>query len=149
MNERVEQLLQKCKLHSESGEVAAALDAGTRALAAARTAEECCSALALLAYLNMRLGDFGTAEKLASEALETGQQTADGILAMCVLGSCSAYANDIARAETLFRQAEDLSRRLGDTANQAWALHNLAALVYSLRGQFDLALAASAESNRL
>jgi len=149
MDAHVDQLLQKCRQHSESGEVAAALDAAQRALAAAQNDKDRCSALALLAYLNVRLGDYSAGERLATEVLNCDMYAPQRAMALLTLGNCASYANDLARAEALYHQAADLSRRLGDLLNQAQVLHALAATVYCLRGQFDLALAASAEAQHL
>jgi tetratricopeptide (TPR) repeat protein len=63
-----------------------------------------------------------------------------------ILGNCAAEGGSVAEAETCYWQAADLAREIGYHRAQVAALHGLAAGVYMVRGQFDLALAADEQA---
>ncbi len=101
-----------------------------------------------LAYLQFRLGHYAEAVRQADEGLAYLAQHPDAVTALHVQGLCAADTHDWPQAEAKFRAAADLSRQIGYPLGLTLSLHNLA-LVYENRGQFDLALASAAESNRV
>lgn len=152
MESSVEHVLLESRAAEAQGDFAAALAAAARAHQLADNAQDDvgrCAALAHQAYLYVRMGRIERATVLAEAALQADDRSQGSVQAYLALGMCAGYTNALDRAETLFHQAADLSREIGDTTGRIHALHFLASIVYSLRGRFDLALATSAESHRL
>lgn len=108
------------------------------------------AATARLAYFRFRLGRYEEAATLASRALSLSPvESVARVEALTILGGMSAETNSPDRAEDYLLQAAEMARRLGLDSERGRALHNLAACVYLVRGQFDLALAADREALRL
>jgi DNA-binding SARP family transcriptional activator len=149
--ERLQITLAEARADERAGRIADSAERARQVLEAARQSGDTAGlggALAQLGYLQFRLGHYAEATALAAEALACLNDHPDTVTALHVQGLSALAIHDWAQAETHFRQAADLSRQIGYPLGLSLALHNLA-LIYESRGQFDLALASSAESQRL
>ena len=137
----------------DAGEVAAALRRAGHALRAARqrgAAGPLAAALVGMAHLRFRLGQYEEAAALAQEALTLAAVDSPARAdAWQVLGNCAAESGFLAQAQSCYQRAADLAREIGYPRGRAAALHGLAVAVYLPRGQFDLALAAEREAQRI
>lgn len=136
-----------------SGDLLSALRCARRALEMARAEgepEQVATALLAVARIRFRLGQYQPARELATEALSLAPADSPARTeALLRLGAYAAVAYSLDEAETLLLQAANLSRELDSLLTRFHALHNLAAGIYLLRGQFDLALAAEEEALRI
>jgi DNA-binding SARP family transcriptional activator len=134
----------------QSDDLPAALRRARQALDAARVSgqpESIAAALLAVARVRFRLGQYQAAHALAEEVLALAAPDAPCRAdAWQILGNCAAESGSVAEAETCYWQAADLAREIGYHRAQVAALHGLAAGVYMVRGQFDLALAADEQA---
>ncbi|MGH2543072.1 MAG: tetratricopeptide repeat protein, partial [Ardenticatenaceae bacterium] len=152
MDPQIGQLLADSRTNERAGNIAAALELAQRALEMARAdgdPKAICSGFVHIATVHYRLGHYEQATQLAMEALTYADDVPDSANALLLIGLAAAESGDLSRAEEFFHRAADLSRQIGYVAGRSWSLHNLAALVYTIRGQFGLALATIEEAYRL
>ncbi|MBN1485801.1 MAG: tetratricopeptide repeat protein [Chloroflexia bacterium] len=146
-------LLEQSQALERAGDLAAALQQARQALDLARAdgpAEATAAALATLSHVHFRQGRYAEARALAERALQQASpESRARVDALLMLGLCAAETDDPAAAEAFYHQAASLARLIGYHRALQRALHNLAANVYVLRGQFQLALAADGEAFRL
>jgi len=146
----VNSLLEDSYAAERSGNISHAFRQAQAALERARAVgqgELLADALACTAYMHDRLGHRDQARSLAEEALSHAAPLSPARARACkTLGDCAHERGDLAAAEQYYHSAIDLSRQLGLTYMLHRCLHSLAACVYGPRGQFELALAADAES---
>jgi len=148
----IAELIEESYALERAGKIGAAMRKAREALALAQGLDEAALAEALvcLAFLHFRLGHYSKARTLAEQALEKAPEGSKVLVsALLTCGLCAAEMEGPAAAEGFFHRASDLSRQGGYRHALRRALHNLAALVYFPRGQFELALAADQESFRL
>ncbi|MCC6187942.1 MAG: hypothetical protein IT318_02830 [Anaerolineales bacterium] len=149
--ERLQITLAEARADERAGRIADSTERARHVLEAARQSGDAAGmggALAQLGYLQFRLGHYAEAAALAVEALARVRHHPEAVTALHVQGLSALATHDWTRAEERFRRAADLSRQIGYPLGLSLALHNLA-LIHEYRGQFDLALAAAAESLRL
>lgn len=152
MDAQIKDLLRESRKKEINGDF---LESMRFAIMATQRAEELqdryglCGGYINQAIVHYRFGNFAEAIRLAESALGYAADSADSVRAMLLLGLCAAETGDLQLAEEKFHQAADISRLNGDSSGRAWALHNLAALVYLHQGKYDLALEWIAESNRI
>lgn len=146
-------LVEQSRELERAGQMSAALERARAALEHARATNDAlgmATALNCLAFLHFRLGHYGQARDLAEQALTHAPSQSPAYAdALLMLGMCATETNDLTAGEEFYHRAIDLSRQLGYDRALVRGLHNLAAGVYTPRGQFDLALAADAEALRL
>ncbi len=148
----VAELIDRSRALERAGDISAARMAAQRAVANAQNGDlpRLTDALAQLAHIHFRQGQYATAQSLAEDVLARSTPTEQAYVnALMVLGLCAAETGNPAAAETHFQQAIELARSHGFRHILRAALHNLSALVYVPQGKFSLALAADAESLRL
>lgn len=132
-------------------EIGPALRQAEEAVPQARTggnSEVICEALARLAALTARLGQYENARQLAEEALSHSASSAYSVNALLTLGNYQMVTEDLVAAEEYSQQAADLSLRLGDAVRLARSLHQLSVVTLA-RGKFSLALATAADAVRI
>lgn len=149
----IEKLVDDSRAFEQRGDIATALQLARQALQQAKAKGNKAGqarALARLAHIHFRQGQYAPAQALAEKAL-THSNPADEAYAgaLMVLGLCAAETGNPTTAETLFHRTIELSRAYRHPHILRAALHNLSALVYTPQGKFSLALAADAESLRL
>ncbi len=138
-------------------DMAAALKLARQAQALADESEqiaEMAAARVAVARFRFRMGQYETAKDLAQQALsltsppndETAAVHADALI---MLGMCAGESASLDDAETVLLKGADLAREIGHPVLLLRALHNLAVLVYTIRGQFSLALAADEEARQI
>ena len=135
----------------DTGEIGLALRQAEDAVSQAQAggnSEAICEALARLALLTARIGQYENARQLAAEALSHSASSTYSIDALVTLGQCKMVTEDLVAAEEYFQQAADLSLRLGDAVRQALSLHQLSVVALA-RGKFSLALATAADAVRI
>lgn len=107
-------------------------------------------ALAQLAHLHFRQGNYNQAQTFASQAMAqvsvAERAYADALM---TLGLCAAELGDLSTAEAHFNRTVELCRQYSHPQVLRAALHNLAATIYVPQGKFVLALAADEESLKL
>ena len=149
----VAMLIDESRALEHSGDVGAALCQAQKALEQAQDSgesEPIAAALSQLAHIEFRLGNYNRARELAQEALTWAAPDSPArCRAWLTLGNCAAEGHSLDEAETFYRQAADLARRIGNPAYRARALHNLANGVYFPRGLFDLTLSLEDECAQL
>lgn len=133
-----------------AGDLAAALrhaqDALVRAQQAANSEQQAHAYIAL-AQVHIRLGHYPTAQGLLSQAVALSAPNSPAHAeALHGLGVCAGETDDLAAAEGHFQQAIDLARQLGLDRLLVRSLHSMAAVIYTPRGEFALALAADTEA---
>ncbi|MCB9153943.1 MAG: hypothetical protein H6649_07800 [Caldilineae bacterium] len=137
----------------QEGRIGSALQRARRALRQARISDrpdQIAAALVCVAHVHFRQGHYDSAQMFATESLDHSPADAEARAdALQILGLCAAETNSPDVAEEYFHQTIDLSRQIGYRRALRSALHNLSAMVYVPRGQFELALAADEESLRL
>lgn len=109
-------------------EIGPALRQAEEAVPQARTGgnpEVICEALARLAALTARLGQYENARKLAEEALSHSASSPYSVNALLTLSQYRMLMEDLVAAEEFSHQAADLSLRLGDDIRLARSLHHL------------------------
>ncbi len=149
----IAQLIDESDALERTGDLAAALQRACQALEMARDLGQplaIASALTTTAKIRFRLGQYLAAQASAQEALALA--TEDAFVradALLLLGMCAAETDSLVEAESFFHRAADLGREIGYPRVRIRALHDLAAGVYIPRGQFDLALAADEEAQRM
>jgi len=149
----IAQLIDESDALERSGDLAAALQRAHQALEMARGLGQpsvVASVLTTIAKFRFHLGQYPAAQALAHEALTLA--TEDAFVradALLLLGMCAAETDSLVEAESFFHRAADLGREIGYPRVRIRALHDLAAGVYIPRGQFDLALAADEEAQRM
>lgn len=135
------------------GEIALSLQNAKAALAqaqAASDADACAEALARLGNVHYRLGHFDKMGALARQALsQAGEETRARADALILMGIYAFETGSLGDAESNFLYAADLCRQIDYPFSRFRALHNMAACIYSMRGQFYLALAADEEAYRI
>lgn len=140
--------LAEARADERAGRIADSTERARQVLEAARQGSDAAGlggALAQLGYLQFRLGHYAEATALAAEAEAHLANHPDTVTALHVRGLSAVGVHAWAEGEAHFRRAADLSRQIGYPLGLSLALHNLA-LIHENRGQFDLALAAAAES---
>lgn len=146
----IDTLLEESYAAERYGNIGQAFRQAQAALEEARAAGQdgrLAEALACMAYMHDRLGHRDQARSLAEEALSDAAPLSPArARANKTLGDCAHERGDLAEAEQYYHVSIDLSRQLGLTYMLHRCLHSLAACVYIPRGQFELALAADAES---
>lgn len=150
---KIDTLLDESINLERSGQIGAALERARRALEEAQAGDDAegrAGALVRLGNIHYRLGHYAEARVAAEQALTHAEllsrNRADALI---LLGLYAFETDSLAEAESLFLAADDLCRQIGYDQARFRALHNLAACVYSLRGQFDLGLAADEEAYRM
>lgn len=152
MDPQIQEHLAESRAQERAGHLAEAMRRAEQALELARARgdrEGRCGGLVHVAVVHCRLGHYDEASRLATQALTFADRTDDSARAYNVLGGCAAETDDLAQAEELFRRCADLSRQIGFQEGLLLALHNLGGEVYRRRGQFNLALEAEEESQRI
>ncbi len=148
-----EKLIDNSRAYERAGDIAAALQLAQQALQQAKTTGDTAgqaNALAQLAHVHFRQGQYAPAQSLAKEALALSTPADSAyVAALMVLGLCAAENGNPAAAETYLHRTIELSRAHRHRHILRAALHNLSAMVYTPQGKFSLALAADAESLRL
>lgn len=146
----VDSLIEDSYAAERAGHIGHAFRQAQTALEEARAAgpgKLLADALACTAYMHDRLGHREQARSMAEEALSHAAPLSPARARACkTLGDCAHERGDLAAAEQHYHVSIDLSRQLGLTYMLHRCLHSLAACVYIPRGQFELALAADAES---
>jgi DNA-binding SARP family transcriptional activator len=146
----IDTLIEASYTAERAGNISQAFQLAQSALAQARAIglnEPLADALVCLAYTHDRLGHHDQARSLAEEVLTSaGAQALARARALKTLGDCAHERGDLASAEEYYHRAIDLSHQSGFTYMLHRCLHSLSACVYLPRGQFELALAADAES---
>jgi DNA-binding SARP family transcriptional activator len=149
----VSELVEQSRELERAGQVSAALERAQIALEQANAANDAlgiAAALNCLAFLHFRLGHYAQARTLAEQSLNCAPARSPAYAdALLMLGMCATETCDLTAGEEFYHRAIDLSRQLGYARALVRGLHNLAAGVYTPRGQFDLALAADAEALRI
>ncbi len=144
------ELIAESRRLAQEGEVGAALERARCVLEQARVDEDCESIIAALLIMgdaHYRLGHYGETRSLAEEVLARAPADAPARAdALRQLGACAMETESAAKAEELFLRAADVAREIGYAQTRMRALHDLAAGIYTPRGQFDLALAAADEA---
>lgn len=146
-------LLEASIVLEHAGDFGAALQRAMQALEQARAggeSEDLASALGRIGFIHYRLGHYREAQEYSRQALDrTGAATRTRADAWITLGNCAFEVETLAESEAYYVQAADLCRQIEYDHSRLRALHNLGAGVYTLRGQFDLALATYEEAYRL
>ena len=144
------ELIDESRRLAQEGELGAALQRARRVLEQARAAgdsESVIAALLIMGDAQYRLGHYGQTRSLAEEALARAATDAPARAdALRQLGACAMETESASKAEELFLCAADVAREIGYVQTRMRALHDLAAGIYTPRGQFDLALAAADEA---
>jgi DNA-binding SARP family transcriptional activator len=152
MNARIAELLAESRAQEKAGAYAAALRLAEAALAQARSLDDqegICGGHTHVANVHWRMGHFDLAHDLATEALKYAAAIPDTVTAHHLLGLIASETGEPDAAEGHFHRAADLSRQIGYRLGLSLALNNLATQVYVVRGQFELALSAMAESYQI
>lgn len=106
-------------------------------------------ALTCRGWIEYRLGQYDKVRRRAGEALQiTGQVTRARADALLLLAVCAMEQDCLSEMEEPCLQAAEIARQLGYETTRFRALHNLS-MLYSLRGQFDLQMAADEEAYRI
>ena len=141
----VSELVEQSIALERAGEMGAALERAHMAMKHARAQDDTegiAAALVRAGEVYYRLGNYADARASADDALrhasDLSRARADALI---VLGNCAFETGSLDDAESFFLGATDLCRQIGYEHSRFRALHNLAACVYAMRGQFDLALA--------
>jgi DNA-binding SARP family transcriptional activator len=146
-------LLEQCRSYEDQGELAQAWKIARQALEQARGNEDRqgqAQSLLQMARMEYLQGHNAEAAALSQEALRLADpESPEVVRAWTILGTSAVLSNDINQAETYYLKALDLARQFGTPSQRVANLHNLANSIYSLRGQFDLALAHELEAFRL
>ncbi len=128
-----------------AGQMGDALERAHAAMEHARAqddAEGIAAALVRAGEVYYRVGNYADARASAEDTLRhAGGASRARADALIVLGNCAFENGSLDDAESFFLRATDLCRQMGYEHSRFRALHNLAACVYAMRGQFDLALA--------
>lgn len=147
------QLIDESVQLERAGQMGAALERARAALGQARAnndTEGIAVALVRAGEIHYRLGNYADARASAEEALtHAGSASRAHADALIILGSIAFETGTLAETESFLLRAADLCRQIGYEHSRYRALHNLAAGVYALRGQFDLALATYEEAYRV
>jgi DNA-binding SARP family transcriptional activator len=98
------------------------------------------------ARILLQLGNIEDSYQLASDSLTLSDSTQEAVEAFNIMGYCASEMNDLEASEDFFQKAVSLSRALDYPYGLGWSLHHLAAYVYFVRGQFDLALSTMDEA---
>ena len=96
-------------------------------------------AMSTLAFVSVRKGELDVAEKYCNQAVQLGHDTGDRageLFSLLVKGQIAAAKNDMAQAESLFRQVALESR---DDVSLRWEAHNSLARLYQRQQQFGVA----------
>lgn len=135
------------------GEIAASLKNARAALEQAQSlgdADACAEALARLGNVHYRLGHFKKMGEFARQSLSmAGQKTRARADALILLGVHAFETGSLEDAESYFLGAADLCRQIDYPHSLFRALHDIAACIYSMRGQYNLALANDEEAYRI
>lgn len=149
----ITELLQASRAAERAGDAPSALRLAQEALTVAQQtgdAEGQALAVTALAGPHIRLGHYAHARALLEQALADlppDSPTRERVL--IALSACAAETNDLEAAEKYCLQAIDLGRQLGLAPAVVRGLNNLAAGVYTPRGEFALAIAADEEALKL
>jgi DNA-binding SARP family transcriptional activator len=147
------ELIEQSAYLERSGQVGAALECARQSLEVARSDRDpdgMATALVRMGDLHYRMGHFAEVRDLGKQALAcAGKESLPRVGAFIMLGNCSMEDGSLGEAETYYQTAADLSRQMGYDQQLVSALHDLAAGVYALRGQFDLAFTAEEEAYRI
>ncbi len=132
------------------GDIAISLQIAKAALTQAQAAGDAdarAEALARLGNVHYRLGHLDRMGAFAREALsQAGQETRARVDALILMGIYAFETGSLDEAESFFLSAVDLCRQIDYPHSRFRALHDIAACIYSMRGQFNLALAADEEA---
>ena len=149
----ITQLIEASIQFERTGQMGDALEHARAALeqaCAQNDTEGIAVALVRAGEIHYRLGHYADATANAEQALiHAGQTSRVRADAWIILGNCTFETGSLADAESFFLRAADLCRQIGYEHSRFRALHNLAACVYAMRGQFDLALTTYKEAYRL
>lgn len=102
-----------------------------------------------IAQLLSRLGQWEDATAHAQEAIRLDSASPTASEALLLLGIGAIESNNLDAAEERLHQAADHCRRSGHKSGLACALHNLAVVVFTIRGKFNLALSTMEEAQIL
>lgn len=135
------------------GDIAESLKFAQAALEEAQAAgdnDACALALARMGSVHYRMGHFREMGEYAHLALSKTKGKSRGRAdALILLGMHSFETGSLDEAERDFLAAADICRQIDYPQSLCRALHNIAACIYSLRGQFNLALASEEEAYRV
>jgi DNA-binding SARP family transcriptional activator len=149
----ISDLIAESLTQERSGNIGVAFQRAQEALEEAKASEQpeaVAAALACVAHIQFRVGQYDEARILAEEALtHTASESRARADALLLLGLCAAETDDPAAAEDFYHRAIELSRKLAYYRALLRSLHNLSAGVYVPRGQFELSIAADKEAFRL
>jgi DNA-binding SARP family transcriptional activator len=149
----IAELIESSVILEQAGQISQAFAQAKGALDLARTLDQpevLAAAYIGLATLHFRTGHYAEARTLAADVLQASPRDSNQYAdALVVLGNCAAETHSLVEAEDFFHQAADVSRESGYKLAQLRALHGLGQGVYMPRGQFDLALAAEQEVQRI
>lgn len=147
----VESLLKDSEHLEQAGDIAGAISRVRQALSELGEVPEanpCWASLtARLGKLKFRLGDYPSAQKLASAALALAEEGSLAQVHACLLlGNCAAETSSLSEAEEHFQHVLELSIEYGYAELRSRALNSLAVAVYYPRGQLELAISAAQEA---
>ena len=149
----VEGLIQESRRMERVGDLAAAIRLARQAFQLADSrhdTENAAAANVALAFAYIRLGMYSEARSLCNAVLEfSDAESPARVDALLQLGTVAAETDNLDEAEDHYRQAIDLSRRIGDERSTIRGLHDLSSGVYMPRGQFALSLAADEEALKI
>lgn len=145
-------LLDESRSLEISGDFSQALSKAQQALELAQAhgdKEGAARALTCLGFIHFRMGNYSTGRELAQQAINIADDNPKArIEAMLLLGTLAMEEDSLDEMEMYCLQAADLCRSIGFEEGRFRALHNLSQ-VYTLRGQFDLLIAADEEAYRI
>ncbi len=142
-------LLSESKLKEQAGDMNLALELAQEALLHSQQqnlTDLYTQSRVQLAQLLTRVGRYSEAGQNAEEILKENENNPEAVEALIILGTCAAQTDNLKAAEENLQKAVDLSRKLNYLQGLAYALHNMASLVYLTRGEFNLALAVMREA---
>jgi len=150
MKEPIDSLAEESQSLEQTGQIGNALMQAQLALDQARqdgNPQATATALVRLGNVHYRLGDYDLMLAFTNEALKTAIHDSRPYTDALILLGIHAFETDsLDKSEAYFLEAVSICRRIDYTASHFRALHNLAACIYSLRGQFELAIAADQEA---
>lgn len=149
----ITELLQASREAERAGDVPAAIHLAQEAVALAQQTgdvEDQALAATALAGPHIRLGHYARASALLQQALaDLPPDSPVRERVLIALSACAAETNDLDATEMYCQQVVDLGRQLGLPSAIVRGLSNLAAGVYTPRGEFALAIAADEEALKL
>lgn len=145
-------LVEESRALEAAGRFGQALELAQRALEQAEKEndpESLARARTAAGLIEYRLGHYPQARQLAEQVLaNTEENSRARVEALLLLGNCAMEQDSLDEMESCCLKAAEICRCIGFEEARFRALHNLSQ-VYSLRGQFDLLIAADEEAYRI